>query len=128
MLMKNYGEKTLKEELCLENKEGGGRRARSKAQASGACPVGVRGFESHSPHQNRTFLSLFCQKQTRQTLAVENRLQLHDFYHVFQAALLRGLLRLGVDLYQPFLCSSFSSFPGFDHEFFGNGFGGSQLL
>jgi endonuclease YncB( thermonuclease family) len=28
----------------------GGRRARSKAQGLGPCPVGVRGFESHPPH------------------------------------------------------------------------------
>ena len=26
-------------------------QARSKAQGSGPCPVGVRGFESHPPHQ-----------------------------------------------------------------------------
>src|SRR5213594_2777690 len=26
-------------------------QAKSKAQGSGPCPVGVRGFESHPPHQ-----------------------------------------------------------------------------
>ena len=34
----------------------GGRRARSKAQGLGPCPVGVRGFESHPPHH----LNMFC--------------------------------------------------------------------
>src|SRR6266516_2594157 len=29
----------------------GGCQARSKAQGSGPCPVGVRGFKSHPPHQ-----------------------------------------------------------------------------
>ena len=32
----------------------GGRRARSKAQGLGPCPVGVRGFESHPPHHTET--------------------------------------------------------------------------
>src|SRR5216683_3371863 len=30
----------------------GGCQDRSKAQGSGPCPVGVRGFKSHPPHQS----------------------------------------------------------------------------
>jgi hypothetical protein len=51
-----WNHKVEKADLNLKIFEGveersGDSQARSKAQASGACPIGVRGFKSRSPHQ-----------------------------------------------------------------------------
>ncbi len=73
----------------------GGCQARSKAWASGAHPVGVRGFESHPPHHYVEFVGGFVLAMLTSIFSLPEDSCVVEVANEFEAGVARARLFFG---------------------------------